>query len=102
MTLKNGRTFYDPSLEMAFRRLEHKINSQKKVKMDQAKESTVEVTRVCHLCKTEVKISAPEEGWKAWTRGTAHIQEALWMLSVDDREILISGICGKCFDGLEE
>lgn len=31
----------------------------------------------------------------------AHVQDAMPYLSADDRELLISGICGKCFDDIE-
>ena len=44
-----------------------------------------------------MKIDIPEEAYKKWQNGT-RIQMAMPMLSPDDREILISGICGPCFD----
>jgi len=37
--------------------------------------------------------------FEAWQEG-ALIQNAMPYLGADEREILISGICGRCFDGL--
>jgi hypothetical protein len=59
----------------------------------------LEIVRVCHLCKRKVIICADELEYKHWRSGQ-HIQDAMPGLSADEREILISGICGKCFDSL--
>jgi hypothetical protein len=36
-----------------------------------------------------------------WKEGKiSHIQDALPELSADNRELLISGVCGECFDNM--
>lgn len=57
----------------------------------------MEYKRTCIFCLREVVIVASTEGMQKWASGV-HIQNALPELSADDREILISGSCGKCFD----
>jgi hypothetical protein len=44
-----------------------------------------------------IVIEAPDEAVERWQSGD-YIQDALPMLSADERELLISGICGHCFD----
>ena len=51
----------------------------------------------CRQCEVSHTIEVPKDGWKAWRSGTL-IQEALPGVSSGDRELLISGICGECFD----
>lgn len=61
--------------------------------------ATIEVVTTCIFCGKQVKIVAPVEAWKAWDGGRGdHIQDALPMLSADEREVLISQVCGTCFD----
>jgi len=52
----------------------------------------------CRICGTKHVIIVPAAGYFKWARGHAKIQEALPMLSEDERELLVSGICGRCFD----
>lgn len=51
----------------------------------------------CIMCHTEHTITVPQRGYHRWKCGE-HIQDALPQLSDDDRELLVSHICGKCFD----
>jgi len=60
-------------------------------------ETRVEVT--CGICKTTHKLTVPIEGFIKWRSGVL-IQQALPELSADDRELLISGVCGGCFDDM--
>ena len=55
------------------------------------------ITIDCDVCKRTYEIVVPVEGLEKWHNG-ALIQDALPTLSVDQRELLISGTCGKCFD----
>ena len=58
----------------------------------------------CIKCAEPQHITVGQADLDAWQRGT-NIQNAMPYLSADDREILISGICGECFDkmyGVEE
>lgn len=56
----------------------------------------------CKICKREIHILVPRGGYSLWARGLKSIQEAMPQLSEDDRELLISNICGRCFDKLFE
>ena len=58
----------------------------------------VEVT--CHICNKRHTITVPTAAYKRWATRQAKIQDALPMLSEDERELLISDICGGCFDRL--
>lgn len=51
----------------------------------------------CRICHVSEQIDIPREDIKKWQDG-ALIQDAMPYLSPDQRELLISGICGPCFD----
>lgn len=51
----------------------------------------------CIMCKTDFMLDVPQEGYRAWRSGEK-IQKALPTLTPDQRELLLSGICGECFD----
>ena len=51
----------------------------------------------CIKCAEAQHITVGHADLDAWQNGTL-IQDAMPYLSADDREILISGICGECFD----
>lgn len=53
----------------------------------------------CWKCNTEYLISVEREAYENWQNGEL-IQDALFMLSADQREMLLSGTCGECFDKL--
>ena len=57
------------------------------------------VSGVCSRCKQPQTIYVYKEDWDAWLGGKV-IQEAFPYLSADERELLISGICGTCFDNM--
>ena len=57
------------------------------------------VTVTCEMCHKPQEITAPESEYKAWESGVL-IQRALRSLNDDQRELLISQTCGKCFDEL--
>ncbi len=57
------------------------------------------VTVTCAMCHKQQEITAPESEFKAWESGVL-IQRALRSLNDDQRELLISQTCGKCFDEL--
>jgi hypothetical protein len=54
---------------------------------------------VCRICDDEKLLDVTIEQLKAWRNGML-IQDAMPHLSPGDRELLISGICGSCFDEL--
>jgi hypothetical protein len=57
------------------------------------------ISKICTCCKREVVIEVSALAFDNWNAG-ALAQDALRELTDDEREILISGICGTCFDEL--
>jgi hypothetical protein len=53
----------------------------------------------CAVCGKRSYVTVPRVGFDLWMAG-AHIQDACPELSVEDRELLISGTCSACFDTL--
>lgn len=51
----------------------------------------------CGECHRVFPISMTQEGYESWIMGEL-IQNALPDVSVENRELLISKTCGKCFD----
>lgn len=60
-----------------------------------------EVTLICMDCKESTTLQLTNEQIKRWKEGEL-IQNVIPELTEDQRELLISGICGKCFDYLFE
>lgn len=54
---------------------------------------------MCMMCNTRFFVSISDEEVRRW-RGGEHIQNVVPHLSPDDRELLISSVCGGCFDAL--
>jgi hypothetical protein len=66
--------------------------------MDQAND--IICTQVtCMMCKRTETINANWTDYQAWLGGKL-IQDALPYLTPDERELLMSRICGRCFDYL--
>lgn len=57
------------------------------------------MTVICTQCKRSVEVPATEEQITRW-RGGELIQRAIPNITADQREILMSGICGECFDAV--
>lgn len=55
------------------------------------------MTVQCRQCRESIDIPFTEEQLKRWKAGEL-IQRVMPELSPDQREVLISGICGTCFD----
>ena len=62
---------------------------------------TVTLAPICMECGTKKMLFVDADGYKRWKDGEL-IQRAMPQLTNDEREILISGICGKCFDAMFE
>lgn len=58
---------------------------------------TIEVT--CPFCGSTNFISVYEEDFFDWRNGVL-AQEAFPYLDADERELLISGICPSCWEGM--
>lgn len=59
----------------------------------------LQIQRKCRICGKVRTVEMSEEAFEMWTLGTL-IQDAAPEMSVDDRELLISSICGPCFDDM--
>lgn len=57
----------------------------------------LQVQKRCSMCGTVYTIPMTEAEHELLMSGV-HIQDALPNHSPDDRELFVSGICGKCFD----
>ena len=57
--------------------------------------TTLDVT--CVHCKEAYQIVAPVVNVMQWQNGDEYIGDALPMLTDDERELLISRTCGKCW-----
>lgn len=55
----------------------------------------------CIVCSTVTQMIVPTVHFQKWLDG-AHIQESLITLSPGNRELLITSICGTCFDDVTE
>lgn len=55
----------------------------------------------CKFCGKEVTVQAEEEKFLRFDAGT-HAQDVFPDLGVNYRELMISGICGECFDQIFE
>ena len=53
----------------------------------------------CNKCKDQVEMAVNVDDYTSWENGEL-IQNAMPYLTADEREVLISGICGPCFGGL--
>lgn len=59
----------------------------------------IDVVATCVRCKKEQPFDLPFNEWNRWRNGEL-IQRCFPYLNDDAREILISGVCGECFDAL--
>ena len=60
-------------------------------------ENTFVVLKVtCKFCKKDHEIMVTKEGYRNWHSGML-IQKAFPRMTPDNRELLISAICGKCW-----
>lgn len=72
---------------------------QHMVVRDDPAEPTVTLAVRCPLCSRLRSLRVPTDGYHAWIGGMA-IQNALPGLTAAEREQLISGFDGDCFDSL--
>lgn len=55
----------------------------------------------CRMCKKIVYLEAKISQWEEYhSSHRRHIQAIFPEMNASDRELLISGICGECFDSL--
>lgn len=56
----------------------------------------MKIEKICPCCYEINSVECTKEQFTLWCRGV-HIQDAMPHLSVDEREILISGTCPECW-----
>jgi hypothetical protein len=61
-----------------------------------------QLTGQCVFCNKNVCVTVEAQEYFNWTQLGKHVQDAFPTLSENDREFLISRICGTCFDGMFE
>ena len=61
----------------------------------------VTIERECNTCHTITVLAVTAEGFAAWDQGKgAYVQTAFPELDSGQRELLVSGMCGTCFDAM--
>lgn len=60
----------------------------------------VTIITVCPFCGHANEIEVNEIDYLDWSDGELLVQDAFPYLSADEREMLISGICPKCWDSM--
>ncbi len=61
----------------------------------------MKINAQCRMCGAEEELEVSEAQLQAWQDG-ALIQKAMPHLTKDQRELLITGTCGTCFDRMFE
>ena len=56
------------------------------------------LTNPCPMCHAKGAVVVNEAGYQAWTEKGVLMQDALPELSVDERELLISGTHAHCWE----
>ena len=62
--------------------------------------ANIQIRKNCPICNHEHSVTVDEEKWKKYQNGEGNIQNIFSELSAAEREILITGICGKCWDNV--
>lgn len=58
----------------------------------------IEITVHCSGCGIDYHFSVDYDGYFRWKKGEGFIQDLLPDNTASERELLISGTCGECFD----
>lgn len=59
--------------------------------------NTCNVEVRCPICGKSYIVTVPHDGFIAWRNGS-RIQDCMPSLSNEDREALMTGICGECWE----
>jgi hypothetical protein len=58
------------------------------------------IKRKCRRCKTVVEFYVQADDWDLYKTGDYFVEDVFWYLTPDQREILLSRLCGDCFDAI--
>jgi hypothetical protein len=61
----------------------------------------ITIARKCPTCPTVQTVVVDDAAYQRWQAG-AYIQDAFPLLTANQREILMTGMCPKCWDGMRE
>jgi hypothetical protein len=56
------------------------------------------VIKTCSECKRLVEIAIQESDFEIFRTSSISIQKCFPYLTFNEREILLSGVCGRCYD----
>jgi hypothetical protein len=55
-------------------------------------------TVTCHHCKVKHVLAVEAPDWEKWLKGRSFTQDVFPYLTAAERELLISGYCGDCWN----
>lgn len=58
----------------------------------------IEIIKRCQACDVDYIFYVDIDGYNEWKKGNGFIQDLLPDNTSSERELLISGACGECFD----
>lgn len=58
----------------------------------------MELNAKCMFCDETRKLMVPYMGYQQWLSGYKNIQDALPEIDPEDRELILSKMCNKCWD----
>ena len=61
---------------------------------------TITISKNCIQCNALVEFDVKAEDYDLLKEGGELIQDALWYIPADKREMLLSGVCGDCWNKL--
>ena len=59
-----------------------------------------EISIRCPICGKYHSVFVEKEDYHKWLEGNSHVQDVFPYLKAEDREILISGVCPKCWNNI--
>lgn len=60
----------------------------------------IELLFRCDVYKNDFKVTVEAKDYDSFLNNETSVQECFPYLSADERELMISGMCGTCFDNL--
>jgi hypothetical protein len=69
-----------------------------KVEVSPVNKDMTRLTYTCMMCGQPCQIDVDTDRYEVWRRGAGHVQDIFPEMSASEREVMISGSHGKCFD----